>query len=90
MALAAFVQLSSAMNSVFQGSSVSVREGQTCVEKLAQMFPQGSPVRIAVCVSMTDAGSADGKGRQPVQKQTMIEFGARAGSSFRLDPALGI
>ena len=42
---------------------------QTCVEKLAQLFPSASPVRIPVRV-MTLATA-----RRPLQEQTVIEFG---------------
>jgi hypothetical protein len=43
--------------------------GQTCVEKLAQLFPCVSPVRIAVSVATVTTG------RRPLQEQTVIEFG---------------
>jgi hypothetical protein len=42
---------------------------QTCVEKLAQLFPGVSPVRIPVRVA------SDGAGRGRLQEQTVIEFG---------------
>ncbi|HXJ15943.1 MAG TPA: hypothetical protein VNM68_01960 [Candidatus Polarisedimenticolia bacterium] len=42
---------------------------QTCVEKLAQLFPGASPVRIQVRVSTLAAG------RRRLQEQTVIEFG---------------
>jgi hypothetical protein len=42
---------------------------QTCVEKLAQLFPNASPVRIPVRI-MTLCGA-----RRPLQEQTTIEFG---------------
>ena len=42
---------------------------QSCVEKLAQLFPGASPVKIAVRISTT------GGGRQRLQERTMIEFG---------------
>jgi hypothetical protein len=57
------------MNSVSRDLRASAREEQSCVEKLAQLFPQASPVRIAVNVSTT------GPGRRPLQEQTVIEFG---------------
>ena len=44
-------------------------EGQSCVEKLAHLFPHASPVRIAVCVSTVAA-----EPRQ-LQEQTVVEFG---------------
>ena len=44
-------------------------EGQTCVEKLAQLFPQASPVRIAVRVSTLAPGP------HRLQEQTVVEFG---------------
>ncbi|HKV04961.1 MAG TPA: hypothetical protein VJO53_07630 [Candidatus Acidoferrales bacterium] len=46
-----------------------VLTGQTCVEKLAQLFPSASSVRIPVCVSTSSAG------RRRLQEQTVIEFG---------------
>jgi hypothetical protein len=57
------------MASVSSDLSTTAREEQTCVEKLAAMFPQASPVRIAVCVSTSAAG------RRPAQEKTLIEFG---------------
>jgi hypothetical protein len=42
---------------------------QTCVEKLAQLFPSVSPVRIPVNVTAVVTG------RRPLQEQTVIEFG---------------
>jgi hypothetical protein len=48
---------------------VSVQAGQTCVEKLAQLFPGASSVRIPVRVF------ASGDGRRGLQEQTVIEFG---------------
>lgn len=42
---------------------------QTCVEKLAQLFPSASPVRIPVRVMTLSTG------RRPLQEQTTIEFG---------------
>jgi hypothetical protein len=44
-------------------------EGETCIEKLAQLFPSASPVRIPVCVT------ALGTHRRRLQEQTTIEFG---------------
>lgn len=44
-------------------------EGQTCVEKLAHLFPTASPVRLPVRVITM------GTGRQSLQEQTVIEFG---------------
>lgn len=49
--------------------SVAVLEDSTCVEKLAQLFPEASPVRLAVRLSTVSAG------RQRLQEQTIIEFG---------------
>jgi hypothetical protein len=43
--------------------------GQTCIEKLAQLFTGISPVRIPVRVLTTGAG------RKRLQEQTVIEFG---------------
>jgi hypothetical protein len=48
--------------------AVSALEEQTCIEKLAQLFPQASPVRISVTVS------AMGMGRVGYQEQAVIEF----------------
>ena len=48
---------------------VSVLEEQTCVEKLAQLFPYASPVRIGVRLVTISAG------RRRLQEQTVIEFG---------------
>lgn len=42
---------------------------QTCVEKLAQLFPSVSPVRIPVSVTTVVTG------RRRLQEQTVIEFG---------------
>lgn len=47
----------------------TIVEGQTCVEKLAQLFPQASPVRIAVRVSTM------ARGPHRLQEQTVVEFG---------------
>ena len=41
----------------------------TCVERLAQLFPNASPVRIPVRVTTLSAG------RRRLQEQTVIEFG---------------
>jgi hypothetical protein len=48
---------------------ISVLTGETCVEKLAQLFPNVSPMRIPVRI--THSGPA---GRR-LQEQTVIEFG---------------
>jgi hypothetical protein len=42
---------------------------QTCVEKLAQLFPSASPVRIPVRVMTLSTAP------RPLQEQTVIEFG---------------
>jgi hypothetical protein len=42
---------------------------QTCVVKLAQLFPSATPVRIPVRVTTLGAG------RRRLQEQTVIEFG---------------
>lgn len=42
---------------------------QTCIEKLAQLFPRASPVRIPVRVMTLSPA------RRPLQEQTTIEFG---------------
>jgi hypothetical protein len=49
--------------------AAAVLEDLTCVEKLAQLFPEASPVRIAVRLSTMSPG------RQRLQEQTIIEFG---------------
>jgi hypothetical protein len=52
-----------------ESGAVSVLTGETCVEKLAQLFPNVSPMRIPVRI--TRSGPA---GRR-LQEQTVIEFG---------------
>ena len=47
----------------------TVLADQTCVEKLAQLFPSVSPVRIPVRVTTAVTG------RRRLQEQTVIEFG---------------
>jgi hypothetical protein len=47
----------------------SYADGETCIEKLAQLFPSASPVRIPVCVT------ALGARNKKLQEQTTIEFG---------------
>ena len=47
----------------------SVLEWQSCVGKLAMLFPSASPVRIPVRVTTIAAG------RRRLQEQTVIEFG---------------
>jgi hypothetical protein len=44
-------------------------DGATCIEKLAQLFPRVSPVRIPVTVT------ALGADRRSLAEQTTIEFG---------------
>jgi hypothetical protein len=51
-------------------AAISAVAEQTCVEKLAQLFPSVSPVRIPVRVS-----SGMGNGRRRLEEQTVIEFG---------------
>jgi hypothetical protein len=46
-----------------------VAAGQTCVEKLAQLFPSASAVRLPVRVMTM------GSGRKRLEEQTVIEFG---------------
>jgi hypothetical protein len=48
---------------------VSITAGHTCIEKLAELFPKASPVRIPVRVLTL------GSGRRRLQEQTVIEFG---------------
>jgi hypothetical protein len=43
--------------------------GETCVQKLAQLFPNASPVRIPVRVTALTAS------RRRLHEQTVIEFG---------------
>lgn len=47
----------------------SARTEQTCVEKLARLFPNALPVRIPVQVAALRAG------RRRLQEHTVIEFG---------------
>ena len=47
----------------------TVHAGESCVEKLAQIFPNASAVRIPVRVTTTVAG------QRRLQEQTVIEFG---------------
>jgi hypothetical protein len=47
----------------------SLEAEQTCVKKLAELFPSASPVRIPVRVITL------GTGRRRLQEQTIIEFG---------------
>jgi hypothetical protein len=51
------------------GAIASPVEGETCVEKLAHLFPSASPLRLPVRVMTM------GTGRQSLQEQTIIEFG---------------
>jgi hypothetical protein len=44
-------------------------EEQTCVERLAQLFPSASPVRIPIQISTAT------KGRRELHEKTVIEFG---------------
>jgi hypothetical protein len=48
---------------------VTAAPGQTCVEKLARLFPTASPVRIPVRITAMSAG------RRRLQEETIIEFG---------------
>lgn len=47
----------------------TVLADQTCIEKLAQLFPGVSPVRIPVCLTTAVAGD------RQLQEHTVIEFG---------------
>jgi hypothetical protein len=49
--------------------SVAVFEDSSCVAKLAELFPEVSPMRLPVRLSTTSPG------RQTLQEQTVIEFG---------------
>lgn len=48
---------------------ISAAVGETCVEKLAQLFPTASPVRIPVRITALSTG------RRRLHEQTVIEFG---------------
>jgi hypothetical protein len=52
-----------------QAGIASVVADQTCVEKLARLFPSASPVRLPVRVM------AIGTGGEGLQEKTVIEFG---------------
>jgi hypothetical protein len=52
-----------------QAGVSSVATGQTCVEKLAHLFPSASAVRLPVRVVKAGAG------RRRLEEQTVIEFG---------------
>lgn len=52
-----------------QAEAATSWERQTCVEKLAHLFPNAFPVRIAVCVSTVAAEP------RRLQEQTVVEFG---------------
>ena len=52
-----------------EAETASTLVEQTCVEKLAQLFPGASPVRIPVRISTMGAG------RCRLQERTVIEFG---------------
>jgi hypothetical protein len=56
---------------VFSEATVVAPAGQsqTCVEKLAQLFPSASPVRIPVRVMTLSTAP------RPLQERTVIEFG---------------
>jgi hypothetical protein len=56
-------------NSVARHVRVAVSFASTCVEKLAQLFPSASPVRIPVRVI------ALGTGARQLHEHTVIEFG---------------
>lgn len=67
----------------FEAEIAPVSSAQTCVEKLAQLFPGATPVRIPVQVS--SLGSAQSR----FNEQTVIEFGTPVevlfGSSLPLE-----
>jgi hypothetical protein len=52
-----------------EGLTATVLPGESCVEKLAQLFPNASAVRIPVRVITAVAG------QRRLQEQTVIEFG---------------
>jgi hypothetical protein len=52
-----------------ESSVVSTLERPSCVEKLAELFPNASPVRIPVRLSTV------GSGRRQLHEQVLIEFG---------------
>jgi hypothetical protein len=51
-------------------AAISAAAEQSCVEKLAQLFPSVSPVRIPVRVSTVASN-----GRRRLEEQSVIEFG---------------
>jgi len=53
---------------IYHAGAASVRAVETCVGKLAQLFPGASPVRIPVRVSAMGPGAR-------LQEHTVIEFG---------------
>ena len=57
------------MSVSLEAGMMSVAIEQTCVEKLAQLFPNASPLRIPVRVSTL------GTTRRQLCEHTMIEFG---------------
>lgn len=52
-----------------EGQLEGISQEQTCAEKLAQLFPEASPMRIPVRVLTL------GSGQQRLQEKTVIEFG---------------
>ncbi len=52
-----------------QNAAVATLAEDTCVEKLAQLFPNASPVRIPIRLVTWSAG------RRRLQERTVIEFG---------------
>jgi hypothetical protein len=54
---------------IHEDGVASLTARQTCVEKLAQLFPSATPVRIPVRVLTLGAG------HRRLQEQTVIEFG---------------
>lgn len=58
--------MSSVLSAIPENSSAA---GASCAEKLAELFPSASPVRIPVRISTARPG------RRRLQEETVIEFG---------------
>lgn len=52
-----------------ESAIATIATGETCVEKLARLFPSATAVRIPVRVTTVSAG------RRRLQEETVIEFG---------------
>ena len=60
-----------------EAQAVAVLEDPTCVEKLAELFANASPVRIPVRLSTVSTS------RQPLQERTVIKFATAQEVLFR-------